>query len=105
MSTKYEVSANGHSFGVYEADSEGDARDLCAMDAGYDSEFDMVDSLKQPSELVAVEVEEWNAWIDGSKSEDAATFYVPVGSVSDIAEEGAKALGIDVCEELNVERA
>jgi hypothetical protein len=52
--TKYQVSANGHVFGTYEADSEQAARDLCAQDAGYKDEADMVAQLEQPSELVAV---------------------------------------------------
>lgn len=51
----YAVSANGTVFGTYEADSEQQARDLCAQDAGYQSEADMVRRLEQPSELVAVE--------------------------------------------------
>jgi len=51
--TKYEVSANGQVFGTYEADSEQAARDLCAQDAGYKDEADMVAQLEQPSELVA----------------------------------------------------
>jgi hypothetical protein len=55
--TTYEVSANGTVFGTYEAESEQSARDLCAQDAGYESEADMVRRLEQDSELVAVEVE------------------------------------------------
>ena len=55
---KYEVSANGQIFGTYEADSEQAARDLCAQDAGYKSEDDMVKQLEQSSELVAVAVED-----------------------------------------------
>lgn len=51
--SKYEVRANGTVFGVYEADSEQEARDLCAIDVGYKSEQDMVDQLEQPSELEA----------------------------------------------------
>lgn len=51
--TKYQVSANGQVFGTYEADSEQDARDLCAQDAGYEGEVDMESRLEQPSELVA----------------------------------------------------
>lgn len=55
--TTYEVSANSTIFGTYEADSEQAARDLCAQDAGYESEADMERRLEQESELVAVEVE------------------------------------------------
>lgn len=40
---KYIVSANGTEFGTYEANSEQEARDLCAQDAGYKSEADMVE--------------------------------------------------------------
>ena len=58
MTKTYTVSANGTVFGDYQADSEQAARDLCAQDAGYKSEADMVAQLEQPSELVAVEVAE-----------------------------------------------
>lgn len=51
--TKYIVSANGTEFGTYEADSEQAARDLCAQDAGYKSEADMVERLGQASDLIA----------------------------------------------------
>lgn len=54
--SKYEVSANGTVFGTYEAESAQAARDLCAQDAGYESEADMVRRLEQASALVAVEV-------------------------------------------------
>ena len=54
---KYEVSANGQVFGIYEADSEQAARDLCAQDAGYDSESDMEAKLEQESELRASQAE------------------------------------------------
>lgn len=53
---QFEVSANGHVFGAYEAATEQEARDLCAIDAGYNSEADMVAKLEQPSELVASEL-------------------------------------------------
>lgn len=52
---KYQVEANGHVFGIYEADTAQAARDLCAVDAGYKSEADMVDQLEQASELIATE--------------------------------------------------
>ena len=54
--TTYEVSANGAVFGTYEADDEQAARDLCAKDAGYESEADMERRLEQGSELIATEV-------------------------------------------------
>ncbi len=56
--TRYLVSSEWIDFGVYEADSEQQARDLCAQDAGYRSEADMVERLERPSELVAKAVED-----------------------------------------------
>jgi hypothetical protein len=100
---QFQVSANGTDFGIYEADTEQDARDACAVDAGYDSEADMAAKLDAKSELQAVEVEAWEAWIDGQRS-SAVEFHAPVGGTFDIAEAGAAALGIEVCEELNVQR-
>ncbi|WP_291519320.1 hypothetical protein [Acidovorax sp.] len=50
---KYQVEANGTVFGEYEANSENEALDLCAQDAGYKSVADMVERLNQPSQLVA----------------------------------------------------
>ena len=47
--------------------------------------------------------ETWEAWVDG-KRDEAIRFEAPVGGTCDIAEAGAAALGIDVCEELNVKR-
>lgn len=49
----YVVGANGHTFGTYRAYSAQEARDLCAQDAGYESEADMEEKLGQSSELVA----------------------------------------------------
>lgn len=53
--TTYRVEANVTVMGTYTADSEQEARDLCARDAGYESEADMERQLGAPSELVAVE--------------------------------------------------
>ena len=50
--TKYLQTANF--FGFYEAESAQEALDLCAQDAGYKSEADMIESLGGPSELCAV---------------------------------------------------
>ena len=50
---KYKASANGLVFGIYDAESEQAASDLCCLDACYLSEKDMVERLEQPSELVA----------------------------------------------------
>ena len=52
---QFEVSGNGHVFGIYDAADEQGARDACAVDAGYESEAYMVATLGQPSDLVAVE--------------------------------------------------
>ena len=49
-------------------------------------------------------VETWEAWMDGAR-ESAVTFTVPLAGTFDFAEAGAKALGVDVCAELNVSRA
>jgi hypothetical protein len=54
---KFEVTANGAVFGIYEARDSQEARDLCAQDAGYQDEADMVCRLEQPSELWARVVE------------------------------------------------
>jgi hypothetical protein len=52
----YQVHANGTVFGLYDGATEQAARDLCAVDAGYKSEDDMVAQLGQASELVAVDI-------------------------------------------------
>lgn len=98
--TKFQVQANGTVFGVYEADDQQQARDLCAQDAGYDSEADMVEQLGRPSELVAIAGEEWEAWEDGGEE---VAFFLADGD--NPVEEGARALGVDVSEALNVKRA
>lgn len=49
----FQVHANGTIFGAYKAASEQEARDLCAQDAGYKDEADMVKQLERPSDLVA----------------------------------------------------
>ena len=100
---QFQVSSNGTEFGIYEADTEQAARDACAVDAGYKREDQMVETLESPSELLAVEVETWEAWVDGQR-DAAVEFHAPVGETFDIAEAGAAALGIEVCEELNVRR-
>lgn len=54
---KFQVFANGVFFGSYYATDAQGARDLCAQDAGYADEADMVKQLAQPSALVAVVAE------------------------------------------------
>lgn len=100
---QFEISANGHVFGIYAASSEQAARDVLAREAGYDDEADMMDQLGQASELVAVEVEEWVAWEDGKK-DDAVSFFVPSSGTFDIDAAGARALGVDVSESFHVSR-
>lgn len=48
--------------------------------------------------------ERWFAWLDG-RVHAHVSFYVPVGSTVDIAQAGADALGVDLSESVNVERA
>lgn len=47
--------------------------------------------------------ETWEAWVDG-KRDESVTFEVPLAGTFDVAQAGADALGIEVCEELNVRR-
>lgn len=53
----------------------------------------------------AIETETWIAWLDGKKAE-AVEFNMPFESPKrfDIAQAGADALGVEVCEKLNVKR-
>lgn len=55
--TKFEVTANGFLYGIYEAADEQGARDACAIDAGYESEAQMAETLERPSQLVATQTE------------------------------------------------
>ena len=52
----YEISANGTIFGIYEGETEQEARDACARDAGYQSEEEMSARLEAPSDLEATQV-------------------------------------------------
>ena len=56
MTKKFEVFSNGRSFGIYEAETEQEARDACARDAGYQSEAHMVEQLDRASQLQAIAV-------------------------------------------------
>lgn len=51
----------------------------------------------------SAETETWEAWLDG-KRDAAVTFEVPLGGTYDVVGAGADALGIDVSEDLNVQR-
>ena len=52
----------------------------------------------------AIKTETWIAWLDGRRDE-AVTFEVQLAGAFDVAEAGATALGVDVSENLNVQRA
>lgn len=51
----YQVTAGATIFGTYQAATEQEARDLCAMDAGYKSEADMEEQTGRESNLIATE--------------------------------------------------
>ena len=53
---RYQVTTNACDFGVIEAASEQEARDKAAQMAGYQSEAQMAETLEQPSEIVAIEL-------------------------------------------------
>jgi hypothetical protein len=55
MTNIYEVIANAAA-SIIIAETDADARDLFAIDAGYQSESDMTDRLEHPSEIVAREL-------------------------------------------------
>ena len=61
-------------------------------------------TMSKQATTTTVETETWVAWLDGKRNE-AVEFEVPVAGTYDVAEAGAAALGIDVCEELNIKRA
>jgi len=54
---KYNVYANAAEFGIIEANTTQEARDIAAQMAEYESEADMERQLEQESEIVAEEVE------------------------------------------------
>jgi len=48
--------------------------------------------------------ETWLAWVDGNEAE-TIEFTIPADAITfDVAQAGADALGIDICEALNVKR-
>lgn len=49
-------------------------------------------------------LELWIAWMGGHRG-DGVEFTIPIGAECDVAAAGAAALGVDVCDELNVARA
>lgn len=62
-------------------------------------------SLRDWLAIESAEIEIWHAWEDGAEG-DKVEFLVPLdGAAHDVAALGASALGVDVSETLNVERA
>ena len=53
---KYLVMANNLELGIYIASSQNHAKNLCAIDAGYQCENHMIDMLETPSDLLAIEI-------------------------------------------------
>lgn len=51
----FNVYANACEFGLIEAETAQDARDIAAQMAGYKSEADMITRLDQPSKIIASE--------------------------------------------------
>ena len=99
----FQVTVNGDISGYYTTDTDQDARDAAAIEAGYLSEADFISRLDQKVELKAIEVEAWSAWIYGQHL-PPVRFYVPVNVDVDVTAAGAKALGINVCIDLVVQR-
>ena len=95
----------GH-LGIYEAQDADGAILAAVKNAGYAS-LDRAASFIRDDNgaltLEAVEAEKWEAWLDGQRS-CSVNFYAPVGGTFDIAQAGAEALGVEVCEELNTQR-
>lgn len=83
---KYTVSANGTTFGTYEADNEQDARDAGARDAGYQREAHMVEMLEQPSDLQAKKYEP-EVRIVADEENSAEAFWAYVNASEDAPEE------------------
>ena len=64
--------------------------------AGYVREYAITQAAQQN--------ETWLAWVDGNEAE-ALEFTAPADAITfDVAQAGADALGIDICETLNVKR-
>lgn len=54
--SSYNVYANAAEFGIIEAASAQEARDIAAQMAGYKNEADMEEQIGSPSEIIAEEV-------------------------------------------------
>jgi hypothetical protein len=94
-------SKSAHVFGVYQAGTAEAAIEAACLEAGYNSRANAEEAMGRESQLVAVEVEAWEAWEDGG---ERVKFFAAMGGTLDIAQAGAAALGVDVTEALNVER-
>ena len=105
MSNTYRIisKTGGNSFGEYVADSPEDAFAAMIAEGGDAEDTDGNSAVGTMADWIIEEVEEWEAWMDGDR-DGAARFFAPVAGPFDIAEAGAKALGVDVCAELNVAR-
>jgi hypothetical protein len=105
---KYRISntASGVEFGIYEGANESEALDAMARDAGYKDHTDVEEQFGQKDgEIVVTQMDTWVAWLAGNK-DGAVAFYVPAQSPEqfNVAQAGADALGVEVSEELNVQR-
>ena len=56
----YQIHANDIVFGLYTGDTMQEARDMCAVDAGYRSEADLIAQLGRVSQLIAIDVSTFN---------------------------------------------
>jgi hypothetical protein len=73
--SRYRVWANAADYGIFEASSAQEARNIGAVIAGYKSEQDMVDQLEQPSEIQAEEVDR-AVMLDGHEIDFDAAAYL-----------------------------
>ncbi len=79
------------------------AGDAYSLQAAEDKAKECAVSLRDALKIESADYEVWRAWEDGEKG-DAVEFLVPLdGNPHDVADIGARALGVDVSERLNVE--
>jgi hypothetical protein len=92
------TSKAGQDFGVYPGDTSNAAFEAMVADGG-------AGGLEgTAADWHISEVEKWRAWLDGDR-DSAVDFFAPLGGTFDIAEAAAKALGVEVSDSLNTERA
>ena len=77
----------------------GDTADLSAAEAQI---AECHPALREALRIDSQEWEIWEAWEDGAAERES--FRVEAGAAADIAEEAARALGVEVSERLNVRR-